>query len=283
MQSHYCYINGAIQAFKASKINLNEVGLLRGMSIFEYFRTYRGNLFALMPHLDRFIRSADRIGLPLEKDRESLVAIIEELLYLAPEPRQDVAFRMILSGGYTEDGSSLDHAPNLFIWTEDIPLQNEDYYRNGVKVIRINYQREFAEIKSTNYLSTYLFQKQKTLAAAQDILYYQQGEISECSRANFFIFKGNTLVTPDKGILFGITRQLVIDLAREHYPVEERPIKMEELKEANEAFKTGTRTEIMPIVQIDDQLIASGKIGPHTQTLMQAFAEKIRLDCHGSK
>jgi len=97
----------------------------------------------------------------------------------------------------------------------------------------------------------------------------------EATRSNFFIFRGDILVTPRRGILIGITRNVVLELARSKFAVEERPILLEELALADEAFITSSSKEITPVVQIDDLIIGDGKPGRRTYELEQRFIEMV--------
>ena len=88
---------------------------------------------------------------------------------------------------------------------------------------------------------------------ADDILYHQDGNITECPRANFFIVTAaNKLVTPSLNILKGITRARILNAATSLMEVEERNLSMEELKSAKEAFITSTTKMVLPVQAVDD-------------------------------
>ena len=111
---------------------------------------------------------------------------------------------------------------------------------------------------------------------AADALFVNEREhVLEATRSNFFIFRGDTLITPRRGILMGITRNVVLELARGIFAIEERPILLEELALADEAFITSSSKEITPVVQIDDLIIRDGKPGPRTYQLEQLFIEMV--------
>jgi branched-subunit amino acid aminotransferase/4-amino-4-deoxychorismate lyase len=98
----------------------------------------------------------------------------------------------------------------------------------------------------------------------------------EGTRSNFFVFRGNTLVTPRTGVLIGVTRNVVLALAEGHFKIEERPISLSELPHVDEAFVTSSSREITPIIQIDDQVIGNGEVGPRTYELEQLFILMVR-------
>ena len=118
--------------------------------------------------------------------------------------------------------------------------------------------------------------KEAVRRGAADALFINEREhVLEATRSNFFIFRGDTLITPHRGILMGITRNVVLELARGRFAVEERPIMLEELALADEAFITSSSKEITPVVQIDDFVIGDGKPGSRTYELEQYFIEMV--------
>lgn len=112
------------------------------------------------------------------------------------------------------------------------------------------------------------------------MLYYYRNRVTECPRDNFFIFIGDTLVTPRDDVLHGITRKQILSLSRERFSVEEREVSVEELSSADEAFITSTSKGIIPIVQIDDHIIGSGSAGGRTKTIMGLFQDYIEGYCN---
>jgi branched-chain amino acid aminotransferase len=141
------------------------------------------------------------------------------------------------------------------------------------------HMRPFFESKTTNYITAVHLQEKRKKAGAIEILYTYKGSILECTTSNFFIFKGNILITPKDMVLIGITRNFVLKLAKKAgFVIEERPIRQEELAEATEAFITSTNKDILPIVQVADQKIGmgttKGKVGENTKRLMELFAQE---------
>jgi branched-subunit amino acid aminotransferase/4-amino-4-deoxychorismate lyase len=110
---------------------------------------------------------------------------------------------------------------------------------------------------------------------ASDILYYQDDKITECPRDNFFVFQGDTLVTPKNNILNGITRKITLALAENCFAVEERDVTLRDLSLADEAFTTSTTKRIAPIVRINDHKIGNGGVGKHTKTIMKLFQDYV--------
>ncbi|MCS7019765.1 MAG: aminotransferase class IV [Cytophagales bacterium] len=250
---------------------INDIGLLRGYALFDYCRTYGGKPFMRELYLQRFQHSAALMGIPFPFESAVLWQIMDKLHRLTG--MQDIAFRLLLTGGYTTDGVTPSNTPNLLIITEDIPDVAPEKFTMGIHVITDEYLRELPEIKSTNYVRLIMLRHRIKAAGAADVLFCKDGWVSELSRSNLFLFHGNTLVTPNANILKGITRYAILQLAKGIFKVEERPVAVEELWQASEVFTTGTTKRVMPITVINGQPIADGKPGHNTLKLLAQFNE----------
>jgi branched-subunit amino acid aminotransferase/4-amino-4-deoxychorismate lyase len=274
MSNNHCFFNGQIISFSEAKMSLNDLGLWRGYGVFDFARTYQGQPFKLIEHLQRLQKSAEFVRLNLPLSLSAIEEIIEELLFMRENPGMESGIRLVLTGGYTDNGTLPAGGPNFLITIENLPKLDPKDYKEGVKVITYEHLREFAEVKTTNYLPIYITQSAMQEAGAKDVLYCKNGLISECTRNNFFAIKNKKLITPKNGILKGITRQIIMDLGQQIFEkVEERDFHYDELKIMDEAFKTGTNLEVMPIVAVDNQLIGQGKVGFFTQEVMKAYAD----------
>lgn len=267
---HHGYFNGTIAPADQLTIGTTDLGLLRGYGLFDYFLTYNGRPFQWDWYWARFQNSAQRMHLPLPLGKEETERVLTQLFTKSGLP--DVAFRFVLTGGYAPDSISIG-SPNLLILSEDIHPVPPVQYESGVKVILDDYVREMAEVKSTDYKRLILLADEIRAAGAQDVLYHKGGEISELSRSNFFLVKGNKLITPNRHILHGITRRTVMQLAKDDFQVEERPVLLSELYEADEAFTTSSTKMVLPITEIGELTIGEGKPGPKTHFLLMRFKE----------
>jgi branched-subunit amino acid aminotransferase/4-amino-4-deoxychorismate lyase len=187
----------------------------------------------------------------------------------------DCGIRFVLTGGYSEDSMKMSK-PNLLIISEDIHPVKQKEYETGIKVISHEYVRDYPDLKSTDYKHLMILQADIKDAEASDVLFHKRGYISELSRSNVFLVKNNVLITPNRKILRGITRRLVLELAKEYFKVEERNVELKELLEADEAFTTSSTKKILPITQIDDKIIADGKVGTTTKFLLDLINEKVK-------
>ncbi|MEZ0610065.1 aminotransferase class IV [Fibrella sp. WM1] len=270
---YYGYFNGIIQPVEQIGVGVTDLGLLRGFGLFDYFITYNGRPFQWDGYWERFANSARRMTLQLPVGKEEVYAILLDLIRRSGQP--DVAFRFLLTGGYAPDSISIVQ-PNLVILTEPIHNVPESQYEEGIRVMVDDYVREMAEVKTTDYKRVILLAGAMRKANASDILYQKDGEISELSRSNFFIVKGNQLITPNQHILYGITRRVVIDLARPDFSVDERAVMLTDLQDADEAFTTSSTKQVLPIVQVDDLVIGDGKPGPISRELLSRFRAMTR-------
>lgn len=267
---HYGYLNGTIRPVDELSIGITDLSLLRGYGLFDYFLTYNGRPFQWDWYWERFQNSAAGLRLPLPMGKDETYAVVMDLVSRAGGA--DVALRFVLTGGYSADSISIGE-PNLLIITEDIHPVPGEQYKVGIRVMLDEYVRDMAEIKSTDYKRVILKASAIRAAGASDLLYHKDGEISELSRSNFFLVKGNTLITPNRHILRGITRRTVIELAKPDFVVEERPVLLSELQDADEAFTTSSTKRVLPIVQVGEITIGNGQVGPKSRFLLQRFDE----------
>jgi len=184
--------------------------------------------------------------------------------------------RILVTGGESEDGVLPSGLPVLAVLITPLGERDMQRFAKGYKLITTPLQRVSPEAKTTNYIAAIQALKEAARRHAADALFVnEQGHVLEATRSNFFIFRGDTLVTPRTGVLVGITRNVVLELAHGRFSIEERPILLEELAQADEAFITGSSREIVPVVQIDDLVIGDGKPGLHTYELEQRFIELV--------
>lgn len=270
---HYGFFNGTIAPVDQLAVGVTDLSLLRGYGLFDYFLTYNGRPFQWDWYWERFQNSAMRMHLRLPISKEETYALLMDLIERGGG--SEVAFRFVMTGGYSADSISIER-PNLLILTEDIHPVPAIQYEQGIRVILDDYVREMAEVKSTDYKRVILMAEAIRSARASDLLYHKNGEISELSRSNFFIVKGDRLITPDRHILHGITRRTIIQLAQTDFQVEERPVLLSDLYDVEEAFTTSSTKRVLPITQIDDLTIGDGRVGPKAKFLLERFDELVK-------
>ncbi|MGK7394751.1 MAG: aminotransferase class IV [Candidatus Cyclobacteriaceae bacterium M3_2C_046] len=270
MKTYHYFLNGKILPADQAFLSVRDIGILRGFGIFDFFRTYKGKPLLMEKYLERFHRSAQAMNLPLKHAVDELKNIISELL--EKNDSLQAGIRLILTGGISPDAFS-PAQPNFAILVEPLHFPSDEVFQKGIKLITHQYQREWSRIKTTNYLSAILLQPKIKAEKAFDVLFHFNREVREVSRSNVFLIKDQKVITPEQHILLGVTRKKVIELASQHYQVEERTISMDEIATADEFFMTGTTKKVLPVVQIDQHRIHEGKPGPVTRHLMKIFAD----------
>lgn len=272
----WCYINGQIVKSAKPQIKLTDLGLLRGYAVFDFIKVIKGEPLFWPEHLTRFRRSAKLLGLTVKASDADLTKVAKQLLVKNNLNKKDASLRLIMTGGESVNGMTVGGKNTLAILVEESYNLPEKVFKTGGKLITVDYARYFPQAKTTSYLLAVQLQPQKIKASAVEILYVKEDKILEASTSNFFIVKNKTLITAKAGVLPGITREAVIKLAKKSgYKVEERELKFNELKTADEAFITATNKDVCPIVKIDNLKIGNGKVGEVTKELLTKYRELI--------
>lgn len=265
------YVNNTFIEEEKAVLQVGDLALQRGYAAFDFFRTKNGVPLFLDDYLQRFFNSAAAMHLEPVHTREEIKDIIYTLIEKNKVPQSGI--RMILTGGFSPD-SYEPATPNLLVLQQALQLPTAEKFEAGLRIITHEYQRDLPAVKSTNYLmGIWLQQKVKSQQAA-DVLYHYNGAVSELPRANVFIVtKEGTVVTPSEGILKGITRMKLLQLLKGKIDVEERTVRLDEVKAAAEVFMTSTTKRILPVCQVDDVVIGPGKAGAVTTLLNNLFME----------
>ena len=270
----YCLFNGELRDTAEPVLKVNDLGLLRGYGVFDFFPIKRSIPVYFENYWNRFQNSAKQMRLPFEWEEKPFY---DQLQLLIQENKViDGYCRLLLTGGYSSNGFYPDQSPNLVVTTQgpiDYPPKN---YQTGIKLLSLEYVREYPTIKSINYLTVLLARDRLRQEAAEDVLYYSEESVTESSRSNIFIIdQEGVLKTPGNDILAGITRGKVLDLARQIMDVEVTNIPLEEVRKAKSAFITSTTKGIMPVSHIDEFAINSGNIEPVIARLQKLLEEEV--------
>lgn len=252
-----------------------------GDGIYEVVRIYKGKLFQWDAHITRLYRSAREIKLELPWSAAELRKIAEQLMAKNPdEAKGDAIIYLQISRGATPRLHDIpaQSRPVLmaFVRRKDRPLADQKKGLTGQLIEDIRWLR--CDIKSISLLGAVLVKEYAKDAGAQDAILHRNGVVTECSAANVFAVKDGALHThqADNLILNGITRQIVIDLAKQNgIPVHEEAFTTDFLLQADEVFLTSTTAEVMPFVSVNGQTIGNGQVGPVTQKLQALFEQHI--------
>jgi branched-chain amino acid aminotransferase len=272
MSKLHVWLNSSLILADNAQLNITDLAIQRGYGIFDYLKTINGKPVFLEDHLNRFFNSAKFMRLDIKTSRNEVRDRILELI--STNNLSDSGMKIILTGGFSPDGFSIAE-PNLIISQQSFNI-SKTFQEEGISLITDEYQRQFSSAKTLDYLHAIWLQPDIKEKHADDVLYHSNGFIRECPRANIFIVsKDNHVLTPEFGMLKGVARKHVLEISESVFQTEARDVSLDELKNAKEVFITSTTKNILPVVQIDGQLVADGKPGEITRTLAKKFLEKI--------
>lgn len=279
------YIAGEFCDEADAKISVFDHGLLYGDGVFEGLRIYSGKVFRLAEHVQRLYESAKAIWLEIPMTPDEMADAIDQTV--AKNGLDDGYVRAIVTRGAGSLGLDPRRCsdPQIIIIADTIKLYPQEYYDNGLEIITVSVIRNHPaalnpRIKSLNYLNNILAKIEGIQAGCiEALMLNHKGEIAECTGDNVFVVKQGRLLTPplDAGILAGVTRDAVIDLAGElDIPCIEQVLTKHDIYVAEECFLTGSAAEVIPVVKVDSRTIGPGQPGPITKRLTEAFHELVR-------
>ncbi len=278
------YVNGHFLPKDEARVSVFDHGFLYGDGIYETLRSYQGKIFLLKKHLARLKHSAEAVSLSLPFPLERIGDVLGEALTV--NKLQDAYLRIQISRGTGDIGldPALCPTPTMVIIAKPFKEYPREHYEKGVTLAVVQTRRNHPmalspAIKSTNFLNNILAKIEALRAGAYEgIMLNWGGLVAEGTISNIFIVRKGVLKTPhpETGILEGVTRDLVLHLARTTgIPVEEAPLRPRDLLKADECFITNTTVEIMPVAAIDGTPIGSGSPGAVTRKLILAYREEV--------
>ena len=283
MTESLIYINGNLVLESEAKISVFDHGFLYGDGAFEGIRAYKGVVFKLREHIERLYDSAKFLKIEIPMSKEELIEAILETI--RKNGLTDCYIRVVVTRGVGDLGLDPRKCgkPSIIIIAKPmgpllgkkaVSLMISSVRRDGVDAT--NHQA-----KSLNYLNSILAKLEAISAGADDaIMLDNRGFVSEATGENVFIVKNGKIMTPPptSGVLLGITRNCIIELARKlGYEVIERELTPFELITADEVFLTGTAAEIVPVESVNGRKIGTRVPGPVTERLIKEF-EKLKGD-----
>lgn len=279
------YIAGKFVDKEDAKISVYDHGLLYGDGVFEGIRCYAGQVFRMEEHVDRLYESARAIHLEIPMSRAAMADAIRETLEV--NGFTDAYIRVVVTRGAGSLGLDPRRTtdPQVIIITDLISLYPEEYYENGLAIITAGTIRNHPaalspRVKSLNYLNNIMAKIEGTNAGCLEALMLNHaGYVAECTGDNIFVVKNGVIHTPsiDAGILDGITRRAVIDLATNMgIVVIERTMERHDILTADECFLTGTAAEVIPVTRLDGRPIGNGEVGPVSRELRVAYGKLVR-------
>jgi branched-chain amino acid aminotransferase len=283
----WIYLNDRFVKEDEALVSVFDHGFLYGDGVYETIRSYGNSIFMRDQHLARLRRSAEAIGLKIpERDWPSLLHECMERNGVGDD-RTDAYIRVTVSRGAGDIGldPALCPTPTLVIITKPLKAPPPERYRTGVTLVVAKTRRNLPsaldpQIKATNFLNNIQAKREAIEAGVFDsVLLNWEGYVTECTVSNLFFVQAGRLCTPalSCGILDGITRSIILSLAREAgMPVEEGRFTAEALMAADECFLSNTTMEVMPATRVNGRPIGNGVPGPWTGRLHQIFVAKRR-------
>jgi branched-chain amino acid aminotransferase len=278
------WINGKFFDKADAKISVYDHGLLYGDGVFEGIRVYHGTVFRHKEHMDRLYDSAKSIALEIPMGRDELTKAVEETVRV--NEKRDGYIRLLVTRGTGSLGLDPRKCDcQIVIIVDDISLYPQELYDNGLEIITAATIRSHPaalnpRVKSLNYLNNILAKIEAIRGGCLEALMLNhKGEVAECTGDNVFVYKHGELRTPpiDAGILEGVTRNAVIELAKKAgMVVKEMVLTRHDIFTAEELFLTGTAVEIIAVVKCDGRVIGTGKPGPVTKQLREVFKELVK-------
>lgn len=278
----WIYLNDRFVKESEATVSVFDHGFLYGDGIYETIRSYGEKIFMRDQHLARLHRSAEAIGLTIPK-RDWPSLLHESMKRNAVGNDQiDAYIRITISRGTGDIGldPALCPSPTIVVIAKPLKTPPSERYREGVSLIVAKTRRNLPDaldpqIKATNFLNNIQAKREAIAAGAFDsVLLNWESHVTECTVSNLFFVQAGQLCTPslDCGILDGITRGVILTLARENrITVSEGRFGVEALRQAEECFLSNTTMEVMPVTRLDGHHIGNGKPGPLTRQLHQIF------------
>lgn len=278
------YLNGLLVPRGEARISVLDYGFLYGYGLFETMRAYHGRVFGLKQHLERLACSAEILKIRVETPL--LEQAVKDIIRANNLTEARVRLAVSLGEGAMVPDPKSCEKPTVLVMAGAYHSYGEEVYQKGFRAIissiRRNSQSPIAKLKTANYLESLLArQEAKDAGVDEAICLNDKGLVSEASMSNIFIVAGGVLKTPDpdSGILPGLTRNTVLELAASSgIKAKEQSFTANELLQADEAFVTNSLMEIMPLVQVDGKPVGSGKPGPATLRLMKAYRELVKRE-----
>ena len=259
MADLFVFVNDDLIPSSEASLLVSDLAIQRGYGIFDFLKAIDHTPVFPDEHLERFLHSARQLRLDVARTKEELLGCIRLLMEKNRIP--DSGIKLTLTGGYSPDGYALIK-PNFVITQSPLQFPVTGLFEKGLRLVSYPHQRQMPDTKTIDYLMAIWLQPYILERNADDVLYHRGGLISECPRSNFFIVTNDdTVVTPLDGILKGVIRGKVLELAGRQFKTAERPVTLEEIWNAKEAFITSTTKHVVPVVELDGRRIGDGVAG----------------------
>ena len=286
MAQQFVSLNGTLTPKEEAKLPFYDHGLLYGDGLFEGIRVYGGRVFKLDEHVARLYYSARALNIVVTETPDTMRQTILETVRANGHRDGYIRVTVTRGTGLGLDPKHIKGEANVYISCEQLALYPPEMYENGLIVATVSTRLPSPDVidprvKCTGkYINNIMAKAEANRqGAGEGLMLTREGYVGEATGDNIFLIRDGAITTPPAsiGILQGITRDTVIDLAHERgYSVTEPLMTQYDVYNADEVFLTGTAAEVIPAVQFDGRLIGDGKPGPITRELIAAFREHTR-------
>ena len=271
------YYNGEFKPLSEITISPEDRGFLFGDGVYEVVRVHNGRCFALSYHEDRLYRSMRKLDIPVRIPPDELSELHEILIEQSGINNGSIYLQITRgSGPRSHSYYKKNYEPNVFMYIKPY-AETYDEAHKGVKAISLPDERwENCDVKSVNLIPNIMAATKANKKGAHSAVLFRNGICTECDSSNFFVVKGGIIYThpADNHILKGIMRQLILTRVAPTcgITVIEREFDKAFVEDGDELFLLASVSSIVPILELDGNVVANGEIGPVTAKLQEAYA-----------
>jgi D-alanine transaminase len=276
------YVNGELIDRDNAKIDIEDRGYQFGDGIYEVIRVYDGNTFTMKEHMERLYQSAEKMKLSIPYGKEEFSSKLLQLIELNGVG-DGIVYVQVTRGVSSRQHHfpSRDVLGSVVAYTKDFPVPVGQMEKGVTAKLVEDIRWLRCDIKSLNLLGNLLAKEEAASEGHFEAILHRGNTITEGSSSNAFIVKDGVIYTHPVThlILNGITRRVIEDLCRKNgITFQEETFSVSELMEADEVFIASTTSEVMPVIEIDGQVIGEGNPGAVTKRLQALFNERIGIE-----
>lgn len=274
------YLNGTWQAPEDAKVSILDRGYLFGDGVYEVIPVYHRKAFEFSRHLARLNESLREIHLANPMSEAEWKALVDEAIARSTETTAYLYLHVTRGVVQIRDFRYPDNPqPSVLLMLHGAPVREQRAIVPLKTITLDDFRWARGHIKAISLIAAGMLKNEAFERDADEAILIRDGRVTEATAANVFIIKNGILATPPKSnhLLHGVTREVLLDLAREHgIPIEERDIAAEELKRADEIFISSTTFETWPVGMLNGKPVGNGEAGPLWKRI-DAFFQQYKL------
>lgn len=277
MSSQLVYLNGEYLPLNEAKVSVLDRGFIFGDGVYEVIPAYGAKALRFEHHMQRLQNSLDAVRITNPLSNAEWQKIIDKLI-AATDSQDQYIYLHITRGVASRDHRFPDETtPTVFVMSSVLHAVDANLLEKGISAVTLDDIRwQYCNIKAIALLPNILLRQQAVDQDSMEAILIRDGDITEGAASNVFIVINGTIKTPEKGkkLLPGITRDLIVELAKTHnMPIEETSISEKEFLAADEIWITSSTKEILPVTQINGQQVGNGKPGAVWQDMYQKYQD----------